>query len=361
MAGPRTMRNPGNGGVRVREADNAGAPFHVSDVAKFRVPTPKSSRNFQRSPQRYVTLTDRPSTSGGVSTRKPVEKRGTKDDIHVSPLRANKFGTTYYNFPLPGSLPTPAATPRTSPSRTYTPEISEQEVVGSNYTHRHMEIGMALGSPTHQTTIWSPHVQSQAPVREYSPESLEEWQTSTISPKRKASKWKKWGGLFGRKSSDSSVEYSQPQTEVQTMHGTDYMTFPEPPTEIPRSRARTNSERKTVKHKPDIQRANTAPVDFQLQESKELPKGPKQFSILTETRSPEIKLDGRPLLDVDIPTIEMERYSVMFGSLIKPTSSASSLLARRQATLDRLKMVNEAIAQCVSDLSGDKIEYTDMT
>jgi hypothetical protein len=348
MPRPRTKRNPGNGGVPVREADNAGAPFHVSDQAKFRVPTPKSSWNFQRSHQPYATLTDRPSTSGGVSTRKLVEKRGTKDDLHVSPLRANKFATTYYNFPLPGSLPTPAASPRTSPSRTYTPEISEQEVVVSNYTHTPVEIGMALGSPTHQTTIWSPHVQFQAPVREYSPESLEEWQSSTISPKRKASKWKKWGGLFGRKSSDSSVEYSQPQTEVQTMHGTDYTTFPEPPTEKPCGRARTNSERKNIKHKPDIQRANTASVDFQFQDSKELPKGPKQFPILTETQPPENKLEGAPLLDVDIPNIEMERYSVMFGNLIKTNSSASSLLARRQATLDKLKMVNEAIAQHVS-------------
>lgn len=349
MAGSRTLRNPGNGAVRVREAENAGAPFHVSGEGKMRnVSTPKSARNFQRSPQPHAALTHRPSTSGGVSIRKPTEKRGTKDDLHVSPMRSIQFGTTYFNFPLPGSLPTPTATPSTSSSRTYTPEISEQEVVGSNYTHKLMEIGMALGSPTHKTTIWSPNVQSRAPVREYSPESLEEWQRSTISPKRKASKWKKWGGLFGRKSSDSSVEYSQAQTEVQTAHETDYMTFPEPPTEKPRGRARTNSERKTSKLKPNIQRANTAPMDFQFQESKELPKGPKQFPILTEIRSPEIKLDGRPLLDVDIPTIEMERYSVMFGSLIKPTSSASSLLARRQATLDKLKMVNEAIAEHVS-------------
>jgi hypothetical protein len=214
-----------------------------------------------------------------------------------------------------------------------------------------MGMGMALGSSTHQTTIWSPHAQFRAPAREYSPESLEEFQNSTTLPKRKASKWKKWGGLFGRKSSDSSVEYSQ----VQTVHGTNYKTFPEPPAERPRGRARTNSERKTIKHKTDIHRANTVPVDFQSQESKELPKGPKQFPILTETRPPTIKLDGGPLLNVDIPTIEMERYSVMFGSLIKPTSSASSLLARRQATLDKLKMVNEAIAQHVSSLKGDNV------
>jgi hypothetical protein len=73
--------------------------------------------------------------------------------------------------------------------------------------------------------------------------------------------------------------------------------------------------------------------------------------------TPEITLEGGPLvdnhqsdykgLDVDIPSIHMERYSVMFGSsLQKPpgSSSSSSLLARRQATLDKLKTVNEALA-----------------
>ena len=58
---------------------------------------------------------------------------------------------------------------------------------------------------------------------------------------------------------------------------------------------------------------------------------------------------GGPLLDVDIPSIEMERYSIMFGSLLqKPNVTSSSLLARRQATLDRLKTVNEELALKVS-------------
>lgn len=149
--------------------------------------------------------------------------------------------------------------------------------------------------------------------------------------------------------SDCSVEYPQAQREVQTMNETDYMTFPDPPVGRPRGRARTNSERNT-KQEPDIQRANTVPGDFQFQESRDkpLPKGPKQFPSFVDIRPPEIKLDGGPLLDVDIPSIEMERYSVMFDSVIKPISSASSLLARRQATLDKLKVVNEAIAEHVS-------------
>lgn len=78
-------------------------------------------------------------------------------------------------------------------------------------------------------------------------------------------------------------------------------------------------------------------------------------------------MPGGPLLNVEIPDITMERYSVMFGQVLKqppvkdrreqtpqaardappppssdsPTSSSSSLLARRQATLGRLKNIND--------------------
>lgn len=348
MAGSKTLKNPGNGGVRVREAEYAGAPMRVSDDTKIRnVSTPKSARKFQQSPQIYAYLADRPSTSGGVSTRKAIEKRGTKDDLHVSPFRVNHFNTTYYNFPLPNSVPTPAATARSSSSRTYSPDISEPEV-GSNNAYPPMEIGMALGSPTWRPTVWSPHVQPQAPVREDTLESLEEWRTSAQSAKPKASKWKILGGLFGRKSSESSVEFYQVQTGVQTTVEPGIVTSP--PVERTRGRARTNSIRKISKYKPEMQGANTMRTDFQFQEPerpKVPPKGPKEFPIFHDIQTPEIQLDGGPLLDVEIPSIEMERYSVMFGSVIKPNTSASSLLARRQATLDRLKVVNEKIAEHV--------------
>ncbi|KAF4985127.1 hypothetical protein FDECE_16796 [Fusarium decemcellulare] len=50
-----------------------------------------------------------------------------------------------------------------------------------------------------------------------------------------------------------------------------------------------------------------------------------------------------PLLDIEIPSIKMERYSVMFNNVLQPQGSASSLLARRQATLDRLKTISDQI------------------
>lgn len=38
-----------------------------------------------------------------------------------------------------------------------------------------------------------------------------------------------------------------------------------------------------------------------------------------------------PCLDVDIPSVEMERYSIMFGNLLHKPSEKSSLFARRQS------------------------------
>ncbi|EPE10193.1 hypothetical protein F503_05288 [Ophiostoma piceae UAMH 11346] len=48
-----------------------------------------------------------------------------------------------------------------------------------------------------------------------------------------------------------------------------------------------------------------------------------------------------PYLNVDIPEASMERYSIMFDGLLNSGPSASSLLARRQATLDKLKTIND--------------------
>ena len=50
-----------------------------------------------------------------------------------------------------------------------------------------------------------------------------------------------------------------------------------------------------------------------------------------------------PLLDVDIPTVHMERYSVMFSNLLQEntrcqtSNGSSALLQRRQGNSDKLK------------------------
>lgn len=50
-----------------------------------------------------------------------------------------------------------------------------------------------------------------------------------------------------------------------------------------------------------------------------------------------------PLLDVEIPDIKLERYSVMFGGLLEQQQSTSGLLARRQATLTKLRAIEDEV------------------
>jgi len=63
-------------------------------------------------------------------------------------------------------------------------------------------------------------------------------------------------------------------------------------------------------------------------------------------------LGSGPMLDVDIPDIQMERYSVMFDSLLRPERS-SSLFVRRQANPEKLKPLNELSMKKESVNSGN--------
>ncbi|KFY33074.1 hypothetical protein V494_07837 [Pseudogymnoascus sp. VKM F-4513 (FW-928)] len=128
---------------------------------------------------------------------------------------------------------------------------------------------------------------------------------------------------------------------------------------------RTRSERRPQTAKPKLARSATAPVEGpavstpprekrRLEKRERVPvDSPMQTHVEDEWTAMTPKPD-KPLLAVEIPTTEMERYSVMFSSLLDkkngPQPSTSGLLARRQATLDRLKSVNETIAELVSQL-----------
>ena len=58
------------------------------------------------------------------------------------------------------------------------------------------------------------------------------------------------------------------------------------------------------------------------------------------SKAPRKLIDAPPRIHVEIPNVEMERYSVMFGSLLNETNPLS-LLARRNGQLGKLKTVGE--------------------
>jgi hypothetical protein len=356
-----------------RDVDLHGAPEHVTDDAQARLININTSGNFDFKQQQRGRLLERPSTSAGPSShssrRREAERKEAKDGLHFNPLAAHGKGTTFYNFPLPGSPPTPDQTPPPPPQKSslatpqsYTPD--SMEITATNMQVLPMEIGMALGSPSHQPTDWQAQTRFPNVTRSPSPDMMDDSTDGLVAPpKPKASRWKILGGIFGGRKNSASQGAPFYQLQPEAAQVVDVpeadLTFGEPtPVEKrpkSRGRERAQSQQKASKKKPDMKRSNTAPLQFGFPENGQ------------QTTTPQITLDGGPLvdnflrsdeqgnpyhgqmLDVNIPSVQMERYSVMFGSVLqKPTNSSSSLLARRQATLDKLKTVNEALISKVS-------------
>lgn len=186
------------------------------------------------------------------------------------------------------------------------PSASELSSLNDHGADAHV-IGIALGSP------------SMAPPPQYPPSASEKQDMTSVtgSLRRKPSKWKKFGGLLKAKQPGmkrmregfyqldietaqeeniSSVQHLMSQTEVPATSGRKRNVKTPPPKDQRRS------------HTVDNQRTNTAGA----------------------------------LLKVDIPTVQMERYSVMFRSVLGETPS-SNLLARRSKALDQLHVHDNVV------------------
>ncbi|KAJ6115406.1 hypothetical protein N7486_001184 [Penicillium sp. IBT 16267x] len=167
-------------------------------------------------------------------------------------------------------------------------------------------IGVALGSPglvDSQEVLPSPRFNSGV---------FNEGSEQT----RKSSKWKKIGGLFRAKNTLTSPA-----------------TPPTPPKDGgPKDKSNTNK----VAEKEDA--------------SEEWPKievEPKVGNHISPKRSRKFSISGRkdskdkgvasPMLNVNIPDVQMERYSVMFSNVMNKNHKPS-LLARRSKTLDNLRV-----------------------
>lgn len=373
----------GRGG-RGRDATSPSAPLHVSKDAQANTAIDETAaRLVAFSPQSREKLPERPSTSAGPASatakRRNAEKRETKDDLHYNPLASHGKGTTFYNFPLPGSLPTPATSPKdiapptprkSSSTRPPTPESIE---IVSTPTTAPMEvpqaeIGMALGSPAHPPTTWHQNTHSVVDAHAVSPSpdhmdgSADEWSNSPRAVKQKNKGWKIFGGLFGGKKPAPSPAFYQLQPESATrtvVEGAGNLSettaFNEAKPVKPRGRGRSVSERMGKKDRPNVKRTETMPMNFDFSNTntpRVYPTAPEitlEGRALVDHSSNPMQQKGTSLLDVNIPDIQMERYSIMFGSVLgKSTHTSSSLLARRQATLEKLKTVNEALAAKVS-------------
>jgi hypothetical protein len=118
-----------------------------------------------------------------------------------------------------------------------------------------------------------------------------------------------------------------------------------PETPITRRRALTLGDTTTNIHSATtIQRAFTAPISPWRVIYDGAPAVP-QLTI-TKSTSDHLHSSQKPLLDINIPDVKMDRYSVMFGNLLQSSSNrSSSLLIRRQGNAEKLKPLNELSAK----------------
>lgn len=331
----RTPRGP--------DAEYPSVSFHVSGGAQSKN---HNSIALQASPS-VVNLT-RPSTSAGPVSQKQTcqsaDRRGSCDafDLPFKP-RVSRLDADFPSSPCPAALLTPDAPPSSRPrdsvARRRSLDIAHAIDLVMNDG---LAIGMALGSPSHPD--WN---DSSNEIRDSAtsgfPESSGGTSTKSHPKQQKNSRWKVLGGLFGKKSTPSpSTFYQLQHSEPPEAAAYDSAASLGSQEDIP-GRARASSENK-VQQKPPVKRAYTAPA-------------PKSDHLV-----PVPPTAGGSLLDFQIPDVRLERYSVMFGSVLTPHSQSSdsssrsspassprpgfqksSLLSRRQAHLDNLMTVDESV------------------
>ena len=239
-------------------------------------------------------------------------------------------------------------------------------------------IGLALGSPGQSQLPALPPNDRDVDVSYVcsSPENpastlgnVCEMSSGSKGIKRKGSKWKSLGSFFGRRDVRSASPFyqldrkQQPEPANQFIaqvysegnalrrkradsnHGKKVLQV-DPSTGVPgeegsgllrrnSSRRRGLRRRKVEEPQPEMQRIPAEYTAHAMAENLN-PRGKQQGS----------RMLGSSLLQVEIPCVEMERYSVMFGDVLEPqvrqSKTQPSLLARRQGHLEELHTVADS-------------------
>lgn len=246
----------------------------------------------------------------------------------------------------------------------------------ATFPHRGSGIGLAIGSPSHAPvrSFTSDHVATRAmyqapPAREPPgiPQQADALEQRPVLRKQKSA-WKTFGGLFQKRPAKQivqepfyKVQLSEPEAGFEAaseaVHSPALLTPPpdlvQTPTSISSHHSRTPSLSRGIArqlYRAECDRAQFEKVLPNIQGTMSRGvKGDDRRSRVSEdmfrsnppsrTDSPLSLTEGvaTPRLNVNIPNVEMERYSVMFEKLLKPTQQ--SLLERRNGTLKKLKSV----------------------
>lgn len=178
-------------------------------------------------------------------------------------------------------------------------------------------IGIALGSPGMLKS------QESLPPPRFNTSIFAQPQKEQTLPSRKASKWKKIGGLFKAKSAlasptnDSRLEQQERSTTQAKPTASDRK---------PAQRKGSTEEWPRIDADPQTTSSNTSS-----------PQRNRNFSVSGREPSKATTVKEGLRLDVSIPDVQMERYSVMFSNVMN-MNQRPSLLARRSKTLDNLRV-----------------------
>ncbi|KAF2473083.1 uncharacterized protein BDR25DRAFT_128348 [Lindgomyces ingoldianus] len=326
------------------------------EVDRLKAATPVTRANSRSA---TPDLSQRPRTSGGPGDR------GKLFHKKVTPVTLGSEDQTY-NFPFPS--------PTKSTTVLYTAEVHED---------REGVIGIALGSPT-MASHWNSNPQDTY-LFTNTPGTITHISSHNtfaepVESKQEVSKPKisRWKSFFGKKSQASQQQQQpfyklQPSPERADSHHDeepldahalvqDESRSASPAVFRPDIRQSRSVLKGQVPSFPDRPRARTLAENplgkpkVPLLRSASSPKPPPKDDWNNSPTVPHVVVSGssqhvshypsarangdKPLLDIDIPRIEMERYSVMFGSLLQPSRS-SNLLVRRQGNSEKLKPLNE--------------------
>lgn len=186
-------------------------------------------------------------------------------------------------------------------------------------------IGIALGSPSMLDS------RDNLPPPRFKTDIFSQEEAGQPPLPRKPSKWKKIGGLFRAKHALAMPMNEQPKVP------------PKPPAPKQKSEQsnRPPQRRGSTEEWPIIEVDSTA-VPAGTNSS---PQRGRKLSIPgRKTSKPRVseKGDKNRLLEIEIPDVQMERYSVMFSQVMKK-NQRPSLLARRSKTLDNLRVPSSQV------------------
>ena len=255
-----------------------------------------------------------------------------------------------------------------------TPAFEPHGGFGSRRHCDEIVIGLALGSPGQSPLPLLPSGDRDLIADVYDVENSHENTTITLEDlseinadkkgiKRKASKWKSLRSFWGRREIRSPSPFYHPDQKEQTGPARQVITQDDLETNALRGK-RANSSHGTKARRADtstgmpgqdllrrnssrrrgLRRKKVEPPQPDTQRSPTKYTENKIADNLGSSQDLQRSLTPRPsFLQVEIPCVELERYSVMFGDVLEPhvrqSKPQTSLLARRKGHLEELHAV----------------------